>query len=554
MTKLAIPAPAGRRRGAYDDETTRPGVDDPPPPPTSAYTLTIAYHPDLRRIGDIAHLRELDEGRTCELARSWPDFHSVDGRWTGPLADRCVSRAPLLLLADKTGNVTIRDPHAAALVNGRRLTAPLQVTAHELAAGVLLLLGGNVLLLLHPQEQLERPSPPKYNLVGESSALLRVRADIMDVAGSSLPVLLRGESGTGKEMVARALHTASPRAARPCVSINLAALNPQTAVAELFGHSRGAFTGAVQARDGYFRDAHTGTLFLDEIGEASPEVQVMLLRALETGEIQPIGGGQSRQVDVRLIAATDTNLEEAALRGDFRVSLLHRIAGYEIWLPPLRKRRDDIPRLFMHFARNELLRRGLGESDEALVRRVGARLPASLMQRMLAHAWPGNVRQLNNVVRQFVALALGGRSPAGSAALARLLVAGDDEISSDEISSDEIADDEIVDDEVTAAEHPRPRSPLARGLAHISDEVLVEALRRNGWRIDATAADLRISKTSLYVLIERCPRVRKARDLTRDELAAAETRHAGDHRRMSEELRVSLRGLKLRLRELGLAR
>ena len=539
MTDPSRPAPAGRGRGPYDDDSTRPGRDARPPAPPRVLTVTIAYHPDLRRIGDVAHLHALGEGRACDVARSWPDFHTVDGRRTGPLADRSVSRAPLQLVPDAAGGVTIQGPHATALVNGRRLSAPLRLTAEAQGAGVALLLGDDVLLLLHAHEPPDPPWPPKYGLVGESSALQRVRADILDVAGAALPVLLRGESGVGKEMVARALHAASPRAARPCVCINLAALSPQTAVAELFGHSRGAFTGATQARDGYFRDAHTGTLFLDEIGDASPEVQVLLLRALETGEIQPVGGGPERRVDVRLIAATDSDLEDAVLRGDFRVSLLHRLAGYEIRLPPLRQRRDDIPRLFLHFARDALLRRGVDDPDEALASRVRPWLPASLMQRVLLHDWPGNVRQLGNVVRQFVTRALGGRAPVSGAELARLLATGDAEVGAAE---------------GPRAQEPAARTSPARGPVDIGDEALVEALQRNDWRINATAEHLRISKNSLYALIERSGLVRKARDLTREELVAAGERHGGDHQRMSEALRVSLRGLKLRLRELGLAR
>jgi len=530
MTAPAAPA-------AADEQTTRPGLEERLASPPSALALTIAYHPDLRRVGERVLLRELAEGRACELARGWPEFRTVEGRSTGALADPSISRAPLVLVGDGADGVYVRGPHAAVMVDGRRLGEPRLLAAHELEDGVLIQLGG-VLLLLHVMD-CDPGALPKYSLVGESAALQRVRADILHVAGQPQPVLLRGESGTGKELVARALHAASPRASRPCVCINLAALSPQTAVAELFGHARGAFTGAIRARDGYFREADAGTLFLDEIGEAPLEVQVMLLRALETGEIQPVGGGAARQVDVRLIAATDANLEEAALRGGFRVSLLHRLAGYEIWMPPLRQRRDDIPRLFMHFARSELLRCGVAEPGE-LLHGGATRPPAALMERMIRHDWPGNVRQLNNVARQFVALTLARRHPAGGALLGRLLAASDEPPARPQAAP--------------AGPARAGRASSARGLAHINDQVLLAALRHNRWRIDATAGYLGISKTSLYALIDRCPRIRKARDLTREELLAAEARHRGDLGRMSDELCVSLRGLKLRIRELGLAR
>src|SRR4029077_13886298 len=167
------------------------------------------------------------------------------------------------------------------------------------------------------------------------------------------PVLISGESGTGKELVARAIAAAGVRAGRPFVAVNMAALPPSTAPSELFGHRAGAFTGAARQRSGFFAQADGGTLFLDEIATAGLDVQAMLLRALETGETQPLGGESSERVDVRVVAATDEDLHRAMREGRFREALYHRLSACEITLTPLRERRDDLGRLLLHFVRNE---------------------------------------------------------------------------------------------------------------------------------------------------------------------------------------------------------
>ncbi|HRI66149.1 MAG TPA: sigma-54 factor interaction domain-containing protein, partial [Polyangium sp.] len=166
--------------------------------------------------------------------------------------------------------------------------------------------------------------------------LKRVLSDIHNVADLELPVLLRGETGSGKELVAHAIHKASPRRDKPFVAVNLGAIVPSLAVAELFGAEKGAFTGSIKRQVGYFEQAHGGTLFLDEIGEAPVELQVALLRALETGEIQTVGAMQGRKVDVRVIAATDADLEDKVDMGAFRAPLLNRLAAFELWIAPLR--------------------------------------------------------------------------------------------------------------------------------------------------------------------------------------------------------------------------
>ena len=227
-------------------------------------------------------------------------------------------------------------------------------------------------------------------IIGRSAAVSRVLDLVGRVAATDTPVLISGETGTGKELTAHTLHRRSRRAHRPFVAVNLAVIPEELAAAELFGHEQGAFTGAHQRRIGRFEMSDGGTLFLDEIGELSPAVQVALLRVLQEGEFERLGSGQTKRVDVRLIAATNQNLEHAVHDGRFRADLYYRLSVFPVHLPPLRARREDITALAEYI----LLRIG-----ERLGRRFAGIAPASL-DRLLSYDWPGNIRQLQNVLER----------------------------------------------------------------------------------------------------------------------------------------------------------
>jgi two-component system response regulator AtoC len=212
-------------------------------------------------------------------------------------------------------------------------------------------------------------------------------------AESDLPILITGEPGTGKELVARAICALGPDWRRACQRLNCAALTESLAASELFGHTRGAFTDAHRTRPGKFRLAHGGTLFLDEVGELPLSIQPKLLRAVEQGEIEPVGGDAPVEVDVRLIAATNQDLSYLIAQGRFRQDLYDRLAVLSIHLPPLRERPDDIPLLAEHFARETARRYG---------RDPGLRWGGAARRRLQEHAWPGNVRELKNVVTRAV--------------------------------------------------------------------------------------------------------------------------------------------------------
>ena len=234
------------------------------------------------------------------------------------------------------------------------------------------------------------------NLVGKSVAMQRVFATIRQVAQSRSTVLLQGKSGTGKELVARAIHFNSLVAAGPMITVDCGAIAPSVIESELFGHVKGAFTGAHQAKEGLFRIARGGTLFFDEIGELPLEMQTKLLRALQEREIRPVGSDRSVPVDVRVVAATHRDLAAAVKEGKFREDLFYRLNVITIYVPPLSERREDIPLLLAHFLRKHT------RPD-----RVIERVEAQAMRALISYDWPGNVRELENTVERALALGQG---------------------------------------------------------------------------------------------------------------------------------------------------
>jgi transcriptional regulator with GAF, ATPase, and Fis domain len=236
-------------------------------------------------------------------------------------------------------------------------------------------------------------------MVGESPALQRVRAHIARVSNTDSTVLLQGETGTGKELVARAIHAGSRRAERALIKLNCAALPRELVESELFGHEKGAFTGAVQQRRGRFELADGGTLFLDEVGELPLEAQAKLLRVLQDGEFERLGGAHTLHTDVRLIAATNRDLRAEVEAGRFRADLYYRLNVFPIALPALRERRDDVPALVRHFASR--MARKLGRSPEAI--------SPAFIEWARGYDWPGNIRELENLVER--ALIMGDGQP-----------------------------------------------------------------------------------------------------------------------------------------------
>lgn len=247
--------------------------------------------------------------------------------------------------------------------------------------------------LFSENRALRRELDKKYSfaeIIGTSEALQSVFRLVEKVAATNTGILIQGESGTGKELIARALHHHSPRAAKPFLAVNCGALPESLLESELFGHTKGAFTGAVADKKGLFRSAENGTVFLDEIGEISQAMQVRLLRALQEHEVTPVGSSLSVKFDARIIAATNRDLEKAVETGDFREDLFYRLNVIEIWLPPLRERREDIPLLVRHFIKK--IARAQNAPEKSIA--------SGAMAALVSYNFPGNVRELENAVER----------------------------------------------------------------------------------------------------------------------------------------------------------
>ena len=243
-----------------------------------------------------------------------------------------------------------------------------------------------------------RASHDFTDIIGQGEAIRRALHDVDTVAATDAAVLLTGETGTGKELVARAIHDRSPRFRRSFVRVNCAAIPMTLVESELFGHERGAFTGADSARAGRFEVADGGTIFLDEVGELPIDVQPKLLRVLQEREFERLGAATTRRVNVRVIAATNRDLAAMVAAGDFREDLFYRLNVFPIRLPPLRERREDLPMLVRHFV----------DKHARPLRRTIATIPAVTMAALTAWDWPGNVRELENVIERAVILAKDG--------------------------------------------------------------------------------------------------------------------------------------------------
>ena len=303
------------------------------------------------------------------------------------------------------------------------------------------------------------PSLGRHGMVGQSEGMQQLYRHIDKCAATDAPVFVAGASGTGKELTARAIHQCSPRAKRAFVAINCAAIPPSLLQAELFGHERGAFTGAVQRKAGRIESAHEGTLFLDEIGDMPHECQAVLLRFLQEGTIERLGGTESISVDVRVISATHVNLEKAVEDGRFRSDLYHRLCVLRLIEPPLRERGGDI-KLLANYAlslyRQDGARKIRGFSSDAVVA-------------MSRYGWPGNVRELINCVRRAVVMSEG-----------RFITAAD-----------------LGLPQSTRA----PAVTLAEIRSKAEKDAIEQALQRHGYKLTEAAADLGVSRATLYRLM-----------------------------------------------------
>jgi len=493
--------------------------------------LSVVFHPNTDRIGEWVPLFSLGSKQEVRLSRIEPDFIGVNRENKQPLANAVLSRQPISICSpsEQCVRIDVRQTNTEVIVNGTRLTREHDFRIEEIESGMVVELSKRVVLLLHFMFSHE-PEDDDLGIIGHSGAMYLVRNEIRRVADLNVPVLLRGETGVGKELAARAISRVSHRRDKPYFAVNMAAVPSAIAAAELFGHAKGAFTDAAATRKGYFERADGGTLFLDEVGDTSLEVQAMLLRAIEEQEIQTVGGESIRKVDVRVIAATDADLEAAVDNERFRQALKQRLQEYEIYLPPLRARREDIGELFIHFIKEQL--EDIGELNRLAEPLAGAPtwLPASLVARLVFADWPGNVRQLRSLARRIAIANRGELSFITNHAVERLF-------------EEAGVPAEIRGQQRLSTRLPKP-SPL-----EITEERLRDALRRNHYRARAAAEDLGIGATSIYTLIERYG-IQTSKSLTLEQIKKAINASQGNLDLAAESLEVPIRGLKLRIKEL----
>ncbi|MCP4639346.1 MAG: sigma-54-dependent Fis family transcriptional regulator [bacterium] len=315
-------------------------------------------------------------------------------------------------------------------------------------------------------------APAARRIMGESQHTKQLLKMIRKIGPTRSSVLITGPTGTGKELVARAIHDASPRCDKPFVALNCAALAPGVLESELFGHEKGAFTGAVGRRVGRFEQAHDGTLFLDEVGEIDPGIQTKLLRALQEGDFERVGGTDTVHVDVRIVAATNRDLREAIQAGSFREDFFFRLNVFSVRVEPLRKRPDDIPALIDHF-----LRRFSSEIGKSL-----DGVDDDVMSFLMRYPWPGNVRELENVLERAVVLA----------------------------DTPVITREEIPPDMFFLQEEPEPEAPAAPDNASLVErtdqmesDMIAAALDRFHWNKTKAAEHLGLKRTTLQYKIKK---------------------------------------------------
>jgi len=311
-------------------------------------------------------------------------------------------------------------------------------------------------------------------IVGESAPIRRVLEKIAQVAGTDTSVLIRGETGTGKELIAQAIHSASGRHARPLIAVNCGAIASSLVESELFGHEKGAFTGALSRKPGQFELADGGTLFLDEIGDLSPALQVKLLRVLQEGEVTRVGGLQPIKVDVRVIAATHRDLPAMVQAGEFRQDLYYRLNVFPIIVPPLRDRPEDLPLLIHHLVARYAARLG----------KVIDTVPDAVLTRLAAYPWPGNVRELANVIERSVVI-----TPGPVLQLAEWATGQHQPV----------------------AGAPAPAGPSPRALLEVEREHILQTLERTRWKVSGpggAAEILGLKPTTLEARMKRLGIVR----------------------------------------------
>lgn len=519
----------------------------------TTYAATIIFHPDFSYIGATFTLPKSQQ--SFEISRNSMRFCNHQHPQSTTINDLYISRKPLTLTPTKTGfDIQLHPESTPVYIDGKVIYPSTNYSFETNDQGLIIDFNRRVFVCIH-EKNLAVKDSNQLGMLGISDEIQTIRNSICRVADTDIAVLIRGESGTGKELVAQALHKQSRRKTQTFVATNMSAIAESLVIAELFGVKKGAFTGATSDKPGFFQQADKGTLFLDEIGDARDDLQLALLRALESGEIRPVGANSNVGIDVRFISATDACLEDKLLNKQFRTPLLQRLAGYEIWLAPLRQRRVDIGLLLAKFITDycntlqcpELL----AEKNSQLV---------TFWIHFFFHAihfsWPGNIRQLHNVVQQVVIHNRGSSQPTLPEHIVRLFQSNINTAETLEtLPSTTTSAAQKTDSSQALSNPPKapPEKPSAnRKPRYIDDKELIQAFENNRYDLKNTAESLGISRASIYKLVDSNPLFRKAGDLSVEEIEACFYQKDGDIEQMVGVLKVSKFALKRRLKEIQL--
>jgi transcriptional regulator with PAS, ATPase and Fis domain len=460
-----------RKRGLEVGFWDARGVAEPPPSPDATAVVLPPWYPHDEATRDDFRQRALSEQRPWAVATSHAGLREIVA------AIEIEGRGVAALVVGEFRGTDVARPVAGApgrvwddlpiLDEGE--IAVLGEMAAVVAADVSIALRGAAGT---PREPLPAVRTRYDAIIGASQPMQVLYALLDRVARSESTVLIQGENGTGKELVARAVHNGSSRTGGRFVVTNCSAFNDNLLDSELFGHKRGAFTGAVADKPGLFEIADTGTFFLDEIGDMSPALQVKVLRVLQEGTFNRVGDTETRKVDVRIIAATNRDLKTMVERGQFREDLYYRINVINLTLPSLRERKDDIPVLVDYFL-DKHRRTGGGHLK---------RLSDECVLRMATYPWPGNVRELENEIERLVVLS------------------GDDPVIAEELLSPRIrhhaapVEEERVD---------LPPGSLPEAVEALERRMILDALRRNRWNKTRASAELKVSRRNLIRLVQK---------------------------------------------------
>ena len=498
-----------------------------------APTVEIVFHSDLRRIG--CRTLELHIcGNDLVIGRHMPLFESPDG-FMQPLDDPCISRQQLTIKWIPGQDAFLVTPCANARRKLEMWTTDGEPVAPggPIPPGTVVSVGDRVMLLLTLRSL--RRGQDLMNMVGDCEVTWTLRDKIRGVAAAEGTVLLQGESGAGKELVATAIHDSSKHVRSAMMVVNCAAIPENLLESVLFGHVKGAFTGADSNKDGFFKAAGKGTLFLDEIGELPLALQSKLLRVLQEHKVCPVGALKEEPIHARVVAATNRDLKQEVVEGRFREDLYYRLSALTIRVPPLRERRESIPGLFNHFFRKKTDDHPELERLWRLADQHPPPMPQEFFKRLFTSPWPGNIRQLWNAVEKVAAENIHTKS---------FVVPG-------ELEEDGLGATEVTADPVSGLAAPVDRSARARR-GQLDQQELVALLEKHDFVQRRVAQELGISHTTLDRWMREIG-LRRPRDIPEEELVALAGETGDDLKEMARRLKVSPRGLKLRLASLGRA-